>query len=75
MTKVSHFNNELNCPFTVEEVSKSISNLKNQKACSAEDYILNDYIKYSNDLLAPVYYKLFNLILQKGIVPDAWCKG
>ena len=40
MTKVSHFNNELNCPFTAEEISKSISNLKNQKACSAEDFIL-----------------------------------
>ena len=26
-------------------------------------------------MLSLVYCKLFNLILQKGIVPDAWCKG
>ena len=45
MTKVSHFNNELNCPFTADGISKSISNLKNQKTCSAEDYILHEYIK------------------------------
>ena len=36
---------------------------------------MNEYIKYSKDLLAPVYCNFFNLILQKGTVPDAWCKG
>ena len=42
--KISYFNNELNCPFTISEVSKTISNLKTQKACSAEHYLLNEYI-------------------------------
>lgn len=67
LSKIPYFNNELNCPFTAEEISKTISSLKNQKACSAEDYILNEYIKLSEDLLVPVYCKLLNLILQKGI--------
>ena len=75
LTKVFDFNTELNCPITTAEISKIISNLKSQKACSAEDYILNEYIKYSKDLLLLVYCKLFNVILQNGIVPDAWCKG
>ena len=39
MSIITHFNNELNCLFTAEEIFKCISNLKNQKACSAEDYI------------------------------------
>ena len=42
LTKVSNFNTELNCSITTAEILKIISNVKNQKACSAEDYILNE---------------------------------
>ena len=66
---------ELNAPITIEEISKVILNLKNQKACSINDHVLNEYLKYSKDSMLPFYCKLFNLILNTGIVPEAWSKG
>ena len=68
ITKFSDFNTELNCPITAAEISKIISNLKHQKAWSAANYILNEYIKYSKDLPFPVYCKLVNVILQNFIL-------
>ena len=69
------FNTELNAPMTEDEISKVILALKNQKACSMNDYVLNEYLKYSKDAMLPIYCKLFNLILNTGIIPEAWSKG
>lgn len=55
-------------------VKKVVSNLKNGKA-SGSDEILNEYIKNTIDDLMPIYFKLFNLILDTGIVPDSWSNG
>ena len=41
------FNTELKAPITVDEISKVILTLKNQKACSMNDDVLNEYLKYS----------------------------
>ncbi|XP_063447874.1 uncharacterized protein LOC134727423 [Mytilus trossulus] len=64
----------LNCPVTEDEIKKVVSNLKNGKA-SGSDEILNEYIKNTIDDLMPIYVKLFNLILDTGIVPDSWSNG
>ena len=64
----------LNCPITEEEIKKVISKLKNGKAFGADE-ILNEYIKNTADDLMPIYIKLFNLILDTGIVPESWLTG
>ena len=68
-------NTELNAPTTVEKILKVILTLKNQKACSMNDNILNEYLKYSKDAMLPIYCKLFNPILNTGIIPEALSKG
>ena len=39
------------------------------------DHVLNEYLKYSKDIMLPIYYKLFNLISNTGFIPEAWSKG
>ena len=39
------------------------------------DNVLNEHLKYSKDAMLPIYCKLFNLILNTGIIPEAWSKG
>jgi hypothetical protein len=43
--------------------------LRNGKAFG-NDGILNEYIKNTIDDLMPIYVKLFNIILDTGIVPN-----
>ena len=47
---------------------------KNNKS-SGSDFILNEYIKASIDRMLPLYVKLFNLVFESGIVPEAWLIG
>ena len=47
------FNAELNAPITMDEISKVILTLKNQKACSMNDNVLNEYLKYPKMLCYP----------------------
>ena len=64
----------LNLSITEGEILKCIKALKNNK-CSANDRILNEYIKNSTDVMLPVYVSLFNLILDTGYIPDSWLEG
>ena len=64
----------MNAPITSEEISKCISNLKNSKA-PGSDQILNEFIKYSRNQLLPLYVRIFNLILNTGIIPENWVEG
>ena len=48
--------------------------MKNGK-CSGEDDILNEFLKNSSHRCLELYVKLFNLVLETGIVPDDWCTG
>ena len=57
----------LNSSITEGEILKCIKALKNNKS-SANDRILNEYIKNSTDVLLPVYVSLFNLILDTGYI-------
>ena len=64
----------LNCPITEDEIQKVVSSLKNNKA-SGSDNILNEYIKNTIDDLMPIYVRLFNIILDTGIIPESWSVG
>jgi hypothetical protein len=64
----------LNCPITVEEIEKAIKKLKNGKA-SGIDKLYNEYIKNSVPFLSTLYCKLFNKVLNDGIVPEDWLVG
>jgi hypothetical protein len=65
-----HFNRN----FTTEEVQNAISMLKCGKAAGI-DGIVNEYIKYSGDILIDVYVKLFNTVLNTGEIPKSWIEG
>ncbi|MEW8546030.1 MAG: reverse transcriptase family protein, partial [Candidatus Thiodiazotropha sp.] len=67
-------NDQLNNKITVQEISKCIKNLKNGK-CSGEDRILNEFIKSTEEIFLPTYEKLFNLVFDSGIIPNAWLEG
>ena len=58
-----------------DEICKCILKLKNSKAPSPSDHILNEYIKSTKDILLPFYTKLFNCVLQTGIIPLSWLEG
>ena len=64
----------LNQHFSETEIRDFVKNLKNSKA-SGIDGILNEYIKYSLDIMLPLYLKLFNRILDTGELPEDWLTG
>ena len=67
-------NNILNTEITQGEILKAIKRLKNNKAyCS--DKIPNEFLKYSSEKLINIFSKLFNLILNTGLIPTDWSIG
>jgi hypothetical protein len=71
---IHNLNNEINGDITSEEIASCVKHSKNDKA-SGDDFIINEYIKYSIDFILPVYITLFNCIYSSGIVPDSWLLG
>jgi len=65
---------ELDSPITSVEILDCIKNLKNNKA-TGDDLVLNEYIKSSANIFINVYVKLFNVILNNGIIPEKWFCG
>ena len=65
----------LNEPISADKILKCISNLKNSKASSSIDNILNEYIKSTKDILFSLYIFLFNSMLDTGYMPESWLKG
>jgi hypothetical protein len=59
---------------TIDEIKSAIKNLKNNKA-SGEDLIANEYLKHSFEVMSDIYVKLFNLIFDKGLIPEQWLYG
>ncbi len=59
---------------TAEEVKLCISKLKNNKS-PGYDNIINEYIKSTQNLLCPLYVKLFNKIINEGVFPLEWTIG
>ena len=68
-------NNEIiNKAFTKDEIYKHINSLKNNKSPGV-DNILNEFLKYCPNELLPVIVKLFNIVLDSGIIPSEWTIG
>ena len=74
---VSYDNQELpefdfiNDPITVDEIRSNVQKLSNGKS-NGLDQILNEHIKSTLHILMPVYYKLFNLVFDSGIIQESW---
>ena len=64
----------LNSPITADEIKSVVQKLKNGKSAGS-DNILNEYIKYTLDDMLAIYVLLFNVILDKGIIPESWTEG
>ena len=69
-----HPNDYLDTDISPTEIVEATKKLKNNKA-SGIDGISNEYIKSSNNILLPVYVKLFNIIYDQGVIPSAWTTG
>ena len=67
-------NCSLNTPISLAEIEAAIVKLQNLKS-PAGDFIINEYIKTSKDLMLPIYHALFNHILNTGIIPNQWLEG
>ena len=57
-----------------DEIMKAIKELKCNKAHGI-DGVLNEYIKYTADLMINIWVKLFNRILDSGEIPSDWSTG
>ena len=64
----------LNDLIIISEVSKAIKNLKPNKS-HGFDNIINEFLKHSCDKMSIILMKLFNVVLQTGIVPTDWVIG
>ena len=64
----------LNSKIQEDEILHCINSLKNGKS-AGDDRILNEYLKSTKTIFLPVYKKLFNNILNTGIIPESWLNG
>ena len=65
---------ELDLPFSTEEIYSAIKSLSTNKACS-HDYILNEYFTETSEILLEPLKLLFNHILSKQSFPKSWSRG
>ena len=72
---ISNQNMYLNSEITEQEINYCINNLKNSKAASPFNNIINEYIKSTKHLILPLYYKLFNCVLETSFIPTTWLEG
>ena len=64
----------LNVTISEQEIYTAIRNLKSGKSAGF-DGILNEYIKCTQNILMPLYSKLFNIIFETGTLLDTWLEG
>jgi hypothetical protein len=64
----------LNDELTEREILNAIKGLKNNKS-PGPDSVLNEYLKNSPPYLIRILYRLFNLVLDTGIIPENWTIG
>lgn len=67
-------NPEISSPTNFKEIKSTLMSLKNNKA-PGPDGIVNELLKYGQDTLLHPIAKLFNRILETGIVPIQWKHG
>ena len=73
-TITQNVNEEINVPFTENEIRNAIKSLKNNKATGV-DLILNDHLKILSHIISPILVDLFNLVFDTGIIPESWTLG
>ena len=72
---IDHSINEyINRPFEEKEVLEQIKKLKNNKA-SGIDQVINEFIKNSPENMVHLIVKMFNIVLETGIIPTDWTIG
>ena len=70
---INLIDNELNEPFTINELSLGLKDLKNNKA-SSFDRVSNEMLKTSGKILKNSFLCLFNLIRSSSFYPKLWKK-
>ena len=68
------FDEDVNKPISCDEVRKAACKLKGNKACG-NDMIINEFLKYCPDRMLECITKLFNVVLDTGLIPQEWCLG
>ena len=67
-------NEQINMRITLTEIEKQIKSLKNNKSLDI-DLVMNEHIKSTFHIMGPIYEKLFNIILDSGVLPEVWSVG
>jgi hypothetical protein len=65
---------ELDRPFDIEEVTKTIASKNRGKSCGYERNVADFFID-SNSFISPYLVSIFDKIYDSGLYPEAWCKG
>ena len=74
MPNITRQNSDLDKRITEKEILECIDQLKSGKSAGI-DGVINEYLKTSKEILMPLYVKLFNIILDTGIIPSDWSLG
>ena len=72
--KIDDDDNILNASITENEVQLATRSLKTGKSAGC-DGIIHEYLKNSSERFMAFYVKLFNIVFETGIFPDAWQEG
>ena len=74
MNDVQCMFDELNQPIEIQEVLDNINQLR-PNASGGPDCIINPFLIYGKDVLAPYLCQIFNIIFAKGYFPKQWSEG
>ena len=65
---------ELDTDVSLDEINKSIKQLKLSKSTGPDNY-LNEYFIHGNTVLIPYLQSLFNVIFKTSYFPETWSEG
>ena len=65
---------QLDTPFSVDEINKTISSLNRNKSADCCNNVADFFIE-SNSFISPYLCLIFNKIYESGTYPDSWCNG
>ena len=71
---ISHESSILDLGITEKKIVECIDQLKSCKSPGIDD-IINEYLRTTKEVLLPHYLKIFNLILNTGLIPSKWSSG
>ena len=61
---------EINMPISKNEIQRAVKELKRNKSPGFHQ-ILNEHIQITLNCMLPTYVKLFNIILDKAVIPES----